>query len=170
MAERGIYIGAQLAIITAGMLFVIVEYILPLITPNLIYQKLMFDQIPLIGFGGILMVPGLVIEGIFCAQARVRLMTTIEIIVSWFIAIPIAALLVYRLNSGLDGIVSGLVAGYSCGATLLMFFFLRSNWEQLSAMVMKQNAAAGLQYLDTDWDDLPQEVQNAASILGFTKL
>jgi len=170
MSEKSIYFGAQLAIITAGILFVIVEYVLPLITPNLVYQRLMFEQIPLIGFGGILMVPGLVVEGIFCAQARIRLMTTIEIIVSWFIAIPIAALLVYRFKSGLDGIVSGLVAGYSCGATLLMFFFLRSNWEQLSETVIKQNAAEGLQYVDTDWDDLPLEVQNAASILGFTKL
>jgi len=116
------------------------------------------------------MVPGLVIEGIFCAQGRVRLMTTIEVFASWFVAIPLAAVLVYYLQSGLEGIVSGLVIGYSVGGTCLFFFFLRSNWEQLSKMVMERNASEGLQYLDTDWDDLPPEVQKAASTLGYTKI
>jgi hypothetical protein len=97
-------------------------------------------------------------------------MTIIEIIVSWFIAIPIAAILVYYFNFSLDGIVAGLVIGYSTGATVLLFFFLRSNWEELSAMVMKQNATEALQYLDTEWDELPHEVQNAASTLGYTQM
>ena len=145
-------------------------HFLPLMTPNLIYQKLMFDQLPLIGFGGILMVPGLVIEGILCAQGRVRLMTSIEIVVSWFIAIPLAAIFVYYFKSGLEGVVSGLVVGYSAGATVLLFFFLRSNWELLSEKVIKQNAAEGLQHLDTEWDELPEDVQNAALTLGYTKM
>ena len=170
MSEKSIYLGTQLAIITAGSLFVLAEYLLPLITPNRLYQKLIFDQLPLIGFGGILMVPGLVLEGILCAQGRVRLMTSIEIIVSWFIAIPIAAILVYSFNSSLEGIVSGLVVGYSTGATVLLFYFLRSNWEQLSEKVMKRNAAEGVKHLDTEWDELPENVRNAALTLGYTKL
>ena len=170
MAEKSIYVGILLATFTAGALFVMAEFLPSFLTPNLVYQKLIFNQLPLIGFGGIIMVPGLVIEGIFCAQGRVRLMTTIEVFASWFVAIPLAAVLVYYLQSGLEGIVSGLVIGYSVGGTCLFFFFLRSNWEQLSKMVMERNASEGLQYLDTDWDDLPPEVQKAASTLGYTKM
>lgn len=167
MSEKGIYLGIQLAVITAGLLFVIAEYALPLITPNPIYQKLVFDQLPLVGFGGILMVPGMVIEGILSAQGRVRLMTTIEFIISFFIGIPTAGLLVFYFNFELDGIVSGLVVGYSTGATILLFFFLRSNWEELSEKIVKRNASEGLKYLDTEWDELPDKVRNAASALGY---
>ena len=169
MSEKSIYIGFLLAIIAAGGLFVLAEFLPSWLTPNLIYQKLIFDQIPLIGFGGILMVPGLIMEGIFCAQGRVRLMTIIEVVVSWGIAIPLAGILVYHFNYSLEGIVSGLVVGYSTGATLLLFFFLRSNWEELSKKVIKRNAAEGLHYLDTGWDDLPYTIQDAASTLGYTK-
>ncbi len=170
MSERGIYFGTQIAIITAGGLFVSAEYMLPLLTPNLVYQKVLFDQIPLIGFSGILMVPGLIIEGILCAQGRVRLMTTIEIVASWFVAIPSAAVLTYYFKLSLDGIVSALVVGYSVAVTLLLFFYLRSDWEKLSERVIEQNAANGAQHVDTEWDELPEEVQKAASTLGYTKM
>jgi len=170
MSERGIYFGTQIAIITAGGLFVSAEYMLPLLTPNLVYQKVLFDQIPLIGFSGILMVPGLIIEGILCAQGRVRLMTTIEIVASWFVAIPSAAVLTYYFKLSLDGIVSALVVGYSVAVTLLLFFYLRSDWEKLSERVIEQNAANGAQHVDTEWDELPEEVQKAASTLGYTKI
>jgi len=170
ISEKSVYVGIQFAVITVGLLFVLAEFLPSMLTPNLEYQKLIFDQIPLIGFGGILMVPGFVIEGIFCAQGRVRLMTTIEIIVSWFISMPVAAIFVYCFNSSIEGLVSGLVVGYSSAATLLLFYFLRSNWEQLSEMVMQQNAAEGLQYFDTEWDELPHEVQKSASTLGYTKV
>lgn len=170
MSEKTIYLGALLAVVTAGILFVLAEYFPAWITPDIVYQRLIFLQIPLIGFGGILMVPGMVIESILCAQGRVRLMTAIEVIVSWFVAIPVAAISVYFFRSGLDGIVAGLVLGYSTGATVLLFFFLRSNWEDLSLMVIQQNASKGAHYIDTDWDDLPPEVQAAACALGYTKV
>ena len=170
MSERTIYIGTHLATITTGVLFATAGIILPLITPNPVYQKLLFDQIPLIGFSGILMVPGLIIEGILCAQGRVRLMTIIEIVVSWFVVVPLAALLVYYFDFGIDGIIAGLVIGYSIGVNILLFYFLRSNWEQFSDRVIKQNAANGAQQLDTDWDELPEKVQKAASTLGYTKM
>jgi len=169
MSEKSIYLGVLCAVYTAGGLFVIAEFLPSWLTPNPIYQKLVFDQLPLIGFGGILMVPGLVMESILCAQGRVRLMTIIEVVVSWFIAIPMAAVLVYYRDSGLEGLLTGSVIGLSTGATILMFFILRSNWEQLSENVIQRNKAEGAQYLDTDWDELPSEVKAAASTLGYTK-
>ena len=116
------------------------------------------------------MVPGLIIEGILCAQGRVRLMTTIEIVASWFVAIPSAAVLTYYFKFSIDGIVGALVVGYSVAVTLLLFFYLRSDWEKLSERVIEQNAANGAQYVDTEWDELPEEVQKAASTLGYTKM
>ena len=170
MSEKSIYLGTLFAVYTAGGLFVLSEFLPSWLTPNLIYQKLVFDQIPLIGFGGILMVPGLVMESILCAQGRVRLMTAIEVIVSWFIAIPVAAVLVYYFDFSLEGMITGLVVGYSTGATILCFFIVRSNWEELSKSVIEQNGAEGARYLDTDWDDLSPEVKTAAATLGYTKM
>lgn len=170
MSEKSLYIGTQLAILTAGGLFAGAEFLLPLLTPNLIYQKLVFDVLPLVGFAEICMVPFIILEGIFKSQGRVRLMTTVELIVSWCIAIPISALLTYYSNFNLIGIVSGLVLGYTTGSTILSFYFLRSNWEELSENVIEENAAEGLQHLDTEWDELPEEVQKAASTLGYTEV
>ena len=116
------------------------------------------------------MVPGMVMESILNAQGRVRLMTMIEIISSWFIVIPIAAILVYLFDFGLEGMVIGLVVGYSTLSTICFFFIIRSNWEQLSKRVIKQNCAEGTRYLDTNWDELPSEIREAASTLGYNKM
>jgi MATE family multidrug resistance protein len=169
VAEKGVYVGFMVATLSCGLLFIIAEYLPGWLTPDPTLQKLIFDMLPLIGFGQILMVPGMIAWAIICAQGRVRLATVIEFFVSWFVALPIAAILTYLFDFNLEGIVGAVVVGYTVGANVYLYVLLKSDWEALSAVVVERNAVEGVGYDEFDWDDLPDEVRDAAMILGYNQ-
>jgi MatE len=169
VTEKGIYIGFLVAIFCCGLNFTIAPYLPGWLTPDPILQKLIFDMLPLIGFGQILMVPGFVAWAIIGAQGRVRLATFIEFFVSWFVSMPLAAILTYGFNFNLEGIVGALIIGYTIGANMYLYVLCKSDWEALSAVVVARNAAEGLLYDEFEWDDLPAHIQDAAMTLGYTQ-
>lgn len=169
VAEKGIYAGFVIATICCGLLFIVAQYLPGWLTPDPTLQNIIFDILPLIGFGQILMVPGMVAWAIVGAQGRVRLATAIEFAVSWFVALPISAVLVYAFDFNLEGMVGALVLGYTIGANIYLYVLYKSDWEALSAVVVARNAAEGILYDEFDWDDLPQQIQDAAITLGYNQ-
>jgi hypothetical protein len=103
------------------------------------------------------------------AQGRVRLATVVEFFISWLIAVPLSALFVYVFHLNLEGMVAGLTIAYTIGANVYLFILIKSDWAGLSALVISRNAAEGLMYDEFDWDDLPDDIQKAATTLGYTK-
>lgn len=169
VTEKGIYVGFVVATLSCGLLFIVAEYLPAWLTPDPTIQGLIFDMLPLIGFGQMLMVPGMVAWAVICAQSRVRLATLIEFFVSWFIVLPIAAILTYCFDFNLEGIVGALVVGYTIGANIYLYVLIKSDWEALSAFVVARNAAEGVEYEEFDWDDLPDDVRDAAMTLGYNQ-
>jgi len=150
-------------------MFVLALYIPGWLTPDPTLQRMLFDIIPLIGFGQILMVWGMVAWAILGAQGRVRIATALEFFISWGIGAPVAAILVFVFNYNIEGIVGGLTISYTIGANVYLYMLHTSDWESLSAVVVAQSAAEGLSYDEFDWDDLPDNIQVAAAELGYNK-
>lgn len=169
MAEKGIYVGLVVSIIAAGCLLTVAEFLPQWITPDQTLQRMIFEVLPLISFGEILMAAGMVCWSVICAQGRARLATIIEFFVSWLVAIPLGAFFVYFFGYNLQGLAAALVLGYTVGANVYLFVLLRSDWEKLSTIVIDRNAAEGTQYLDSNWDQLPANIQEAAGALGYTR-
>jgi len=169
VGEKSVYFGVVVSIFETGLLFIIAEYLPFWLTPDPTMQKMLFDLLPLIGFGQILMVAGMEAWAVIGAQGRVRLATMVEFVISWFIAVPLSAMFVYIFNLNLEGMVAALTIAYTFGANVYLYILLKSDWEALSAIVVARNAAEGTMYEEFDWDDLPENIQEAAITLGYTK-
>jgi Na+-driven multidrug efflux pump len=169
VGEKSIYFGVAVAVFETGLVFILAEYLPGWLTPDPRLQKLLFDMLPLIGFAQIIMVAGMDAWAVIGAQGRVRLATVVEFFISWFIAVPLSALFVYGYNLNLEGMVAALTIAYTVGANVYLYILLKSDWQALSAIVIARNTAEGVMYDEFDWDDLPEDIQEAAAILGYTQ-
>ncbi len=167
--DKALYVCLTTAMYCAGLLFILAVYVPGWLTPDKTLQKMIFDIIPLIGFGSIWMVWGMVAWAILSAQGRIRIATVLEFFISWGIGAPIAAIFVYLFNYNIEGIIGGLTISYTIGTNVYLYMLFTSDWEYLSANVVASNAAEGKTYNEFDWDDLPENIREAAMELGFNK-
>ena len=163
---KAMYLAVVIAMYGSGLLFIISAYLPAWLTPDPTLQKMIFDLLPLIGFGQIAMSVGLVSWNILSAQGLIRLSTIIEFVVSWLLVMPLSAVLVYVFNFNLFGMVGPLVLGYTIGGVAVCYILFTSDWESLSAKVILRNGG-NVTYDEYDWDDLPETVKTAATLLGY---
>ena len=169
VAEKAIYLGIVVAIFVTGFLFVIAEYLPVWLTPDPTLQKMIFEILPLMGFGNLLNINATVCWSIITAQGRVRLAMLIELVSSWLIVLPVCAIFVYGFNYNLLGPVAAIVFGYSVNAVTVTYVLFRSPWAALSQIVISRNTAEGALYDDYDWADLPPPIREAAEVLGYNR-
>jgi hypothetical protein len=93
----------------------------------------------------------------------------IEFVVSWFVGVPLSAIFVFVFNLNLESMVAALTIAYTVGANIYLYILLKSDWVGLSAIVVARNAAEGVLYDEFDWDDLPNDIRQAAATLGYTE-
>lgn len=165
-AYKAVYLGIVAAALSAGGLFAISGYIPGWLTPDPTLQRMIFDCLPLIGFGQISMIIGTVTWGIVGAQGRIRLATTVEFMSSWFIAIPLCAISHFVLNYNLMGFVGSLIFGYTVGGAAVGVIILTSDWGALSRDVVAKNAIEGVTWEDDENDDVDEDDCSDASSNG----
>lgn len=166
---KALYVALSAALYSTGILFVLAMYAPGWLTPDKTLQKMIFDVIPLIGFGQIWMVWGMVAWAVLGAQGRVRTATILEFFISWGIGAPIAAIFVFVFNYNIEGIIGGLTISYTLGTNVYLYMLFTSDWEYLSADVVAKNAAKGKTYDEFDWGNLPTNIQEAAIELGYNE-
>jgi Na+-driven multidrug efflux pump len=138
-AYKSILLGFQIAVFSTGALYILAEYIPKWITPDPTLQKMIYEVLPLLGIGQIAMSLGIMCWSVIGAQGRYRLATTIEFIGSWFFVIPLCAVLVYGFHFNLQGMVGSTVLGYAISGAVNLFVVLRSDWKQLSDIVVARH-------------------------------
>jgi Na+-driven multidrug efflux pump len=169
VGEKSIYFGLVIAVFETGLIFVMAENLSAWLTPDPTLQRMLFDLIPLIGLGQTLMVAGMQAWAVIRAQGRVRLTTMIECVLSCFIAVPLSAIFVSVFNFNLESLVAALTIAYTVGANIYLFILLNSDWEDLSATIVARNVAEGVLYDEFEWEDLPNDIRQAAATLGYTE-
>ena len=167
--DKSLYVSFVVAVYCTGVLFVLAPYIPGWLTPDPTLQRMIFDIFPLIGFGQILFVWGMVAWAILGAQGRIRVATALEFFISWGIGAPTAAIFVFMFNFNIEGIIGGLTISYSISTTVYLYMLHTSDWEKLSAIVVARNATEGNSYDEFEWDDLSDKIQHAAAELGYNK-
>lgn len=166
-AYKGMYLAVVISVYGTAVLFLMSGHLPGWLTPDPTLQHMIFEALPLIGFGQILMSVGMVCWNILGAQGRVRLATLIEFISSWILVIPMASVLVFVYNYNLMGMVGPLVLGYTIGCVVIIYILFTSDWTELSDKVVALNGG-NINYDEYDWDDLPLKIQEAAMVLGYT--
>ena len=138
-AYKAMYLGLLSSIFGTSILFAIAPFLPSLLTPDPILQRIIFELLPLVGFGQISMSIGMVCWNILSAQGRIRLATIVEFVVSWLFMMPISAVLVFLYNLNLLGMVGPLVISYTIGGVTVVYFVITSDWETLSAKIILRN-------------------------------
>lgn len=179
-AYKAIYLGSVVAALSTAFMFIVAEQLPKWLTPDPMLQRMIFETLPLLGFGLISMSIGSVCWSVVEGQGRVRLATTIEMLTSWLVVIPLSYLFVFAFKYNLLGVVAALVVAYTITGQFMGYLVVTSDWTSLSATVVQRSDGAGVasdysnertcpNYDDFDWDDLPTDAQAAAAILGYTR-
>mmetsp|Transcript_36906 Transcript_36906/g.41219 ORF Transcript_36906/g.41219 Transcript_36906/m.41219 type:complete len:1044 (+) Transcript_36906:450-3581(+) len=168
-ADKAMYVSFTVAVYSTGILFVLAMYLPGWLTPDPTLQRMIFDIIPLIGFGQIWMVWGMVAWAILGAQGRIHIATALEFFISWGIGAPIAAIMTFVFNYNLEGLVGAMTISYTIGTNVYLYMLHTSDWEALSAVVVARNSAEGLIYDEFDWSELPDNIRDAAITLGYNE-
>lgn len=114
-------------------------------------QKMLSDLIPLVALGNIAMSLGMATWALIGSQGRYHLSTSISLLTSFFITIPLGAVMTLWLNIDLQGLTFSIIVGDAATASLLFTVFLISDWEHLSKKVIARVAAE--EQLEEDSDD-----------------
>merc|ERR1712125_263418 len=77
------------------------------------------------------------------AQNGYRLATSINLVCSWGITMPLAALFTYVFNWNLKGLTAAIIIGYALAGMIMSYIILRSDWKRLSDINVEINKITG---------------------------
>jgi len=119
---KAILISVIVASFETSILFIMGDDLATWFTPDPALQHMIAKLIPLLGLGNITLSAGGVAWAMVGAQARYRLATLVALLSSWFVTLPLAAVMTYVFKFDLQGIVSAVVVGYSVSCTTLFLY------------------------------------------------
>lgn len=140
---KSILVSVIFASLITSILWIIGEDLAILLTPDPTLQRLIVEVFPLIGLGNIAMTAGTVSWALVGAQGRYRLATSVAMIGSWLVTLPLAAVYTFAFNIDIQGVTSAVVIGDAVTGTILTYILLRSDWPRLSRYLVELNAENG---------------------------
>jgi hypothetical protein len=138
-AKNTAYKAMLLAVITSliGTSFILIlgKVLVTWLSPDPTLQKMMYEVLPLLGFGNIALSFGATCQAVLGSQGRHRLATFIKLLTTWIFVVPFAVIMVYGANFNLLGIAGSLLIGYSLRGGSNAFLIFSSDWtEQLEQL------------------------------------
>jgi Na+-driven multidrug efflux pump len=156
-AYKSIYLGLVSALFSTSALFLVGENLVRVITPDPTLQRLALELLPLIGVGQIVMSVGTMSWTLLGAQGRRRLATTVQLVGSWGVTIPLGLLFTYGVNINLQGLTTSVILGLSVAGAGNTYILLRSQWDLLAKLFSDGNALDD----DTASQDMPPQEEMA---------
>lgn len=151
-ADKSLFWGTCVGGFVTMILLVVGPYFSHWFSDEVIIQTMISDVIPLIGIGNVTMTFGMLCWSIIGAQGRYHLATCIALLTSWCVAIPAAAVMTYKLNYNLKGLVTSVVMGYSMTASCMSVVIIKTDWSRASQSIIAKNAVTGYQYSDSEYE------------------
>mmetsp|Transcript_19594 Transcript_19594/g.23364 ORF Transcript_19594/g.23364 Transcript_19594/m.23364 type:complete len:155 (-) Transcript_19594:498-962(-) len=130
------------------------------LTRDLLLRDMLNEAIPMIGIGNILMVFGMVSWSLVGAQGRYRLATTVSIISSWTVTLPLCALFIYGFRFNIEGVAAAVVVGYSTSGCIFAVLLITSDWKHISDTIRRYNLENGI---DSDDESSSSSSESSSS-------
>ena len=156
-AYKSIYLSLLAALFSTAVLFIVGEDLVRVITPDTTLQRLSIELLPLIGVGQIVMAVGAMSWTLVGAQGRRNLATTVHLVGSWGVTIPLGLLFTYGITINLQGLTTSVVLGLSVAGAGNTYILLRSQWDLLAKIFSDENALD-----DTASQALPPQEETAS--------
>jgi len=142
-AYKSLLIGTVFDLLITSIFLVMGEDMPIWFTKDPTIQQMIADLIPLIALGNVTMSFGMFCWALIGAQNRYRLATLINLVCSWGITMPLAALFTYKFNWNLKGLTAAIVIGYAVAGMIMSYVILRSDWKRLSQIIVEINKITG---------------------------
>jgi Na+-driven multidrug efflux pump len=137
-----------------AIIFISLIDILPaLMTRDVTMQAMLEEIFPLVALGNVTMSMGMICWHVVGAQGRYHLSTTVAILISFAVTIPLGAIMTIGLNINLQGLAFSAVTGYTVIAMILFALILMSDWEKLSEKIQKQVGSGDISLSDSSCDE-----------------
>ena len=133
---KAIYLALFCALFLTSILFIGGEDVPTWLTSDPTLQRICADLMPMFGIGNVALTVGTMSWTLVGCQARYALSTAVGLAGSWFITIPLAAILTLGLKMDLQGQTAAVVIGYMVSGTINTFILFQTDWPKMSRRVI----------------------------------
>lgn len=137
-ANKSILLVVIIASMSTSIFFICSENIPSLFTKDTAIQHEIMKALPLMGVGNLTMATGVIAWYLIGAQNRFAFATTLTIIITFVITLPLASLFVYVIGWELDSVVASVVFGYSTVTSVLCSILFTSDWAYHSSIIINE--------------------------------
>ena len=130
-AHKAMLLAIILSLFATAMVFILGEVLVTWLTPDPTLQKMMFELLPMVGFGQLIMAFCAVCWSILGSQGRYHVATFSRLATTWLFIVPFSAIFVYGGKFNLLGLISSLVLGGALRGVSNAYLIFRSDWKEL---------------------------------------
>jgi len=138
-AQKTMFLAFMEGVVIVAFLASSGKYLTQWITNDLTLQAMLSDLLPLICVGVLSDTVNSVSFSVLCAQGRLGLATTVYLIGSWLLTLPLAFVSSHVLNLNLEGLAAAVVVGNALSGMISTFFLLDSDWYRFSQATYERN-------------------------------
>lgn len=136
---KSLFMGVSLSFFMTALLFMMGDDLTKWLTPDRTLQIMLNELIPMIGMANVFMIFGMVAWALVGAQGRYKLATTVSMVNTFLVTMPLASMSTFYFTFDLQGIVGAIICGYSTTGLWLGYVLLRSDWEHISQTIREYN-------------------------------
>jgi len=164
-AYKSLFLSVILSVFITSVFFMLGDSLANMLTRDALLRNMLNEAIPMIGVGNILMVFGMVSWSLVGAQGRYRLATTVSIISSWTVTLPLCALFIYGYRFNIEGVAAAVVVGYSTSGSIFAVLLITSDWKHISDTIRRynQDGSDSSDSSDSDSDDSSSDDSSSSS-------
>lgn len=138
-AYKSLFLGMVVACITSIVYFLLQDVIPLWFTTDETLQGMLRELLPFVGVANLAMMFGMQCWSIIGAQGNYSLATWVNGFSSWFICIPLAAVLIFEYQIDLQALAAAVAVGYVTTGAILSFVLLSTDWYQVVHKVQQNN-------------------------------
>ena len=144
------FMGLVMALIMSTIFLSLINILPAFLTTDQTIQGMLTMLFPMTALGNVTMTVGVICWYLVGAQLRYPLATTIAIICSFGITLPLGAVFTVVLNFDLKGLLFSFIVGYMMCAMLMSTVLLMSDWDKLSETIRAKMLAEGAEECSPD--------------------
>ena len=130
-AHKAMLLAIVVSLIITSLMYSLGRILVTWLSPDPTLQRMMYEVLPLLGLGQIVMAFCATCWSVLGSQGRHRIATAMKLLTTWVFVIPFAVILVYGANFNLLGLIAALVLGCTLRGVTNAYLIFTSDWDSL---------------------------------------
>ena len=130
-AHKAMLLAIVVSLIITSLMYSLGRILVTWLSPDPTLQRMMYEVLPLLGLGQIVMAFCATCWSVLGSQGRHRIATAMKLLTTWVFVIPFAVILVYGANFNLLGLIAAMVLGCTLRGATNAYLIFSSDWDSL---------------------------------------